>query len=230
MTASRLEQALSYTFRDQALFELALTHRSFTSPHNERLEFLGDAILNAVIARSLFERFPTLPEGDLSRLRAQLVRQDGLHQQALALSLGDYQKFSLYVLYVFFPLGQLGFIITLLAQASASAARVMCSRSATPTKILSCSRVMPDLLAPMIGKGDQSHQPKITVIPIRYTDRSFQNVDNRLTFIDQFGNRAIKHRSLEWIEDQSFDTRIPTAFAVHRHAAHQPLRDTVGAI
>mgnify|MGYP003382030937 CR=1 FL=1 len=108
--------------------------------------------------------------------------------------------------------------------------RVMCSRSATPTKILSCSRVMPDLLAPMIGKGDQSHQPKITVIPIRYTDRSFQNVDNRLTFIDQFGNRAIKHRSLEWIEDQSFDTRIPTAFAVHRHAAHQPLRDTVGAI
>ncbi len=92
MTASRLEQALSYTFRDQALLELALTHRSFTSPHNERLEFLGDAILNAVIARSLFERFPMLPEGDLSRLRANLVRQDSLHQQALALSLGDYLR------------------------------------------------------------------------------------------------------------------------------------------
>lgn len=92
MTASRLEQALSYTFRDQALLELALTHRSFTSPHNERLEFLGDAILNAVIAHSLFDRFPMLPEGDLSRLRANLVRQDSLHQQALALSLGDFLR------------------------------------------------------------------------------------------------------------------------------------------
>jgi ribonuclease-3 len=66
MTAPRLEQALGYTFRDRAA-ATALTHRSYSSPHNERLEFLGDAILNAVIARSLFERFPTLPEGDLSR-------------------------------------------------------------------------------------------------------------------------------------------------------------------
>jgi ribonuclease-3 len=92
MIDSRLEQGLGYTFRDRALLQTALTHRSYSSPHNERLEFLGDAILNAVIARSLFERFPTLPEGDLSRLRAQLVRQDGLHQQALALSLGDYLR------------------------------------------------------------------------------------------------------------------------------------------
>jgi dsRNA-specific ribonuclease len=83
MTVARLEQALGCTFRDRALLELALTHRSYSSPHNERLEFLGDAILNAVIARELFERFPTLPEGDLSRLRANLVRQDSLHQQAL---------------------------------------------------------------------------------------------------------------------------------------------------
>jgi ribonuclease-3 len=92
MIVARLEQALACTFRDRALLELALTHRSYSSPHNERLEFLGDAILNAVIARELYERFPTLPEGDLSRLRANLVRQDSLHQQALLLSLGDYLR------------------------------------------------------------------------------------------------------------------------------------------
>ncbi len=92
MTASRLEQALGYAFRDGELLQMALTHRSYSSPHNERLEFLGDAILNAVIARRLFERFPALPEGDLSRLRANLVRQDSLHQQALALSLGDFLR------------------------------------------------------------------------------------------------------------------------------------------
>lgn len=92
MTAARLEQALAYTFQDRALLQLALTHRSYRSPHNERLEFLGDAILNAVIARRLFERFPLLPEGDLSRLRANLVRQDSLHQLALAVSLGDFLR------------------------------------------------------------------------------------------------------------------------------------------
>ena len=92
MTAFRLEQALGHTFRDRDLLQLALTHRSFTSPHNERLESLGDAILNAVIAHCLFERFPRLPEGDLSRLRANLVRQDSLHQLALALSLGDFLR------------------------------------------------------------------------------------------------------------------------------------------
>ena len=74
MSAARLEQALAYTFQDRALLQLALTHRSYCSPHNERLEFLGDAILNAVIARRLFERFPLLPEGDLSRWRVSLVR------------------------------------------------------------------------------------------------------------------------------------------------------------
>ncbi len=92
MTAARLEQALVYTFQDRGLLQLALTHRSYCSPHNERLEFLGDAILNAVIARRLFERFPLLPEGDLSRLRASLVRQDSLHQLALAVSLGDFLR------------------------------------------------------------------------------------------------------------------------------------------
>ncbi len=92
MSAARLEQALAYTFQDRALLQLALTHRSYCSPHNERLEFLGDAILNAVIARRLFERFPLLPEGDLSRWRASLVRQDSLHQLALAVSLGDFLR------------------------------------------------------------------------------------------------------------------------------------------
>ncbi|MCB1964535.1 MAG: ribonuclease III, partial [Candidatus Accumulibacter sp.] len=81
MSDSRLERAFGYKFLDRELLQTALTHRSYCSPHNERLEFLGDAILNAVIARRLFERFPTLPEGDLSRLRANLVRQDSLHQQ-----------------------------------------------------------------------------------------------------------------------------------------------------
>ncbi|HCV12266.1 MAG TPA: ribonuclease III, partial [Candidatus Accumulibacter sp.] len=92
MTFARLERALGYVFRDQDLLQTALTHRSYCSPHNERLEFLGDAILNAVIARSLFTRFPELPEGDLSRLRATLVRQDSLHQHALALALGSYLR------------------------------------------------------------------------------------------------------------------------------------------
>jgi ribonuclease-3 len=90
MTERRFEKAFGYTFRDRELLQTALTHRSYSSPHNERLEFLGDAVLNAAIARRLFEHFPTLPEGDLSRLRANLVRQDSLHQQALALSLGDH--------------------------------------------------------------------------------------------------------------------------------------------
>jgi ribonuclease-3 len=83
--SNRLEQAIGHQFSDPALFQTALTHRSHSSPHNERLEFLGDSILNGVIARQLFERFPDLPEGDLSRLRANLVRQDSLHQLALAL-------------------------------------------------------------------------------------------------------------------------------------------------
>lgn len=92
MSRTQLEQALAYDFDDRVLLQTALTHRSSSSPHNERLEFLGDAILNAVIARRLYECFPTLPEGDLSRLRANLVRQDSLHQQAIALSLGDYLR------------------------------------------------------------------------------------------------------------------------------------------
>jgi ribonuclease-3 len=86
--SNRIEQVLGHPFSDSSLLQVALTHRSHSSPHNERLEFLGDSILNCVIARQLFERFPDVPEGDLSRLRANLVRQDSLHQLALALSLG----------------------------------------------------------------------------------------------------------------------------------------------
>jgi ribonuclease-3 len=88
----RLEQAICHTFSDASLLRTALTHCSHSSPHNERLEFLGDAILNAVIAHQLFHRFPEVPEGDLSRLRANLVRQDSLHQLSLALSLGKYLR------------------------------------------------------------------------------------------------------------------------------------------
>ena len=88
MTA-RLEQALGHVFSDPALLRVALTHRSHSSPHNERLEFLGDSVLNGVVARLLYDRFPALPEGDLSRLRANLVRQDSLHQLALGLFLGQ---------------------------------------------------------------------------------------------------------------------------------------------
>ena len=88
----RLEQALGHTFSDSSLLVTALTHRSHSTPHNERLEFLGDSILNGVIARQLFDRFFDLPEGDLSRLRANLVRQDSLHQLALSLSLGKFLR------------------------------------------------------------------------------------------------------------------------------------------
>jgi len=90
--SNRLEQAIGHSFSDSFLLLTALTHRSHSSPHNERLEFLGDSILNGAIARQLFDRFPELPEGDLSRLRANLVRQDSLHQLALSLSLGSFLR------------------------------------------------------------------------------------------------------------------------------------------
>jgi ribonuclease III len=92
MSHPRLEQALGHRFLHPELLLNALTHRSHSSSHNERLEFLGDSILNCVIARQLFDRFPGLPEGDLSRLRANLVRQDSLHQLALSLALGQFLR------------------------------------------------------------------------------------------------------------------------------------------
>lgn len=86
--STRLQEALGYPFRQTALLQTALTHRSYGTPHNERLEFLGDGLLNASVADYLYRRFPELPEGDLSRLRANLVRQDSLYRIATRLSLG----------------------------------------------------------------------------------------------------------------------------------------------
>jgi ribonuclease-3 len=85
----RLERALNYRFSQSELLHQALTHRSHGSPHNERLEFLGDSVLNCVMATLLFERFPALREGELSRQRANLVRQDTLADLAQNLGLGD---------------------------------------------------------------------------------------------------------------------------------------------
>ncbi|HEY1327375.1 MAG TPA: ribonuclease III [Casimicrobiaceae bacterium] len=84
-----LRDRLGYAFRDPALLRQALTHRSYGTPHNERLEFVGDAVLNCVVARALYERFPDIAEGDLSRARASLVNQDTLATVARRLALGD---------------------------------------------------------------------------------------------------------------------------------------------
>lgn len=86
---STLTAALGHSFADRALLQTALTHRSFGVPNNERLEFIGDGLLNCVIAIALFRRYPDLAEGELSRMRANLVRQDTLHHLAVALNLGD---------------------------------------------------------------------------------------------------------------------------------------------
>jgi ribonuclease-3 len=77
-----------YRFRNPDLLRQALTHRSHSQPHNERLEFVGDGVLNCVIAAELFRRFPALPEGDLSRLRAGLVNQGTLSALAAGLGIG----------------------------------------------------------------------------------------------------------------------------------------------
>ncbi len=83
---------LPYTFDDPALLEQALTHRSRGHRHNERLEFLGDALLNFTIAALLYEERPDAPEGDLSRMRARLVRDRTLAQVARELGLGDHLR------------------------------------------------------------------------------------------------------------------------------------------
>ncbi len=88
----KLQQQLDYQFNRKELCQEALTHRSHSSRHNERLEFLGDSVLDCVIAAELCEKFPTLPEGDLTRLRAELVRQDTLFEIAQELKLGPLLK------------------------------------------------------------------------------------------------------------------------------------------
>ncbi|NIP74415.1 MAG: ribonuclease III [Gammaproteobacteria bacterium] len=85
-----LERDLGYRFRDRKVLKEALTHRSAGGPHNERLEFLGDGVVNFVIAAALYERFPAATEGELSRLRASLVRRDKLAELAQGVELGSH--------------------------------------------------------------------------------------------------------------------------------------------
>ncbi len=82
-----LQKRLGHEFSDQALFQRAVTHRSFSADHNERLEFLGDSVLNLSVAHWLFEKLNDQTEGDLSRVRANLVKQDTLFQLAFDLEL-----------------------------------------------------------------------------------------------------------------------------------------------
>lgn len=84
---SALEQHLGHVFKDRSLLTKALSHRSFGADHNERLEFLGDAVLSLVISSDLYQRFSVLAEGDLSRVRASLVREEALHRLALQIEL-----------------------------------------------------------------------------------------------------------------------------------------------
>jgi ribonuclease-3 len=92
-----LEERLGYTWKDRALLETALTHKSFTNEnpslgreHNERLEFLGDAVLDLAIGHLLMERFPVRTEGELSKSRAGIVSEQGLHEVAEGLGLGEW--------------------------------------------------------------------------------------------------------------------------------------------
>lgn len=84
-----LQRRLQHEFSDPSLLNRAVTHRSFSADHNERLEFLGDSVLGLAVADLLYERLSALPEGDLSRVRANLVKQDTLHQLAVDLGLPE---------------------------------------------------------------------------------------------------------------------------------------------
>jgi ribonuclease-3 len=87
---SRLQKALGYQFGNPELLQLALTHCSAGSHNNERLEFLGDSILNHIVAEALYLRFPAAREGEMSRMRASLVKGDTLAEVARELSLGEF--------------------------------------------------------------------------------------------------------------------------------------------
>ncbi len=89
MTPLTLAEELGYAFRSASLLTQALTHRSFGGSQNERLEFVGDAVLNCAIAAVLYERFPQIPEGDLSRVRANLVNRDTLARLARTVGIGE---------------------------------------------------------------------------------------------------------------------------------------------
>ena len=90
MDLDRLQELLGHRFSDVALLRQALTHRSFGQPHNERLEFLGDSVLNCVVASVLYRHFARLDEGDLSRLRSNLVKQQALYEIAQRIGLGEH--------------------------------------------------------------------------------------------------------------------------------------------
>lgn len=92
MKTSSLESALGYLFVDKSLLELALTHRSYSASNNERLEFLGDSVLGVSVSSLLFHRFAKLSEGDLSRVRASLVKQATLAGIAERLGLSDHLR------------------------------------------------------------------------------------------------------------------------------------------
>jgi ribonuclease-3 len=87
--ADTLAARLGYDPRDRALFVLALTHRSAEGPNNERLEFLGDSVLNLLLSERLYREFPMASEGDLSRLRARLVSEEPLAEVAASMQLGE---------------------------------------------------------------------------------------------------------------------------------------------
>ena len=87
----KLEQCLDYDFKDKNLIIEALTHKSFKKPYsNERLEFLGDAVLNLIVGEFLYNKFPTSNEGELSKMRASLVNEQGFTKLAYQINLGDY--------------------------------------------------------------------------------------------------------------------------------------------
>jgi ribonuclease-3 len=89
-----LQRRTGYRFVQPALLALALTHRSFGAEHNERLEFLGDAVLSLAVSSLLYDRFGNSGEGDLTRVRAHLVREDSLHRVAVALGLPEALRLS----------------------------------------------------------------------------------------------------------------------------------------
>ncbi|MGN6390595.1 MAG: ribonuclease III [Burkholderiaceae bacterium] len=92
MDPTLLQTRLAHVFKDAALLQLALTHRSHSGLHNERLEFLGDSVLNCVVASLLFERYQKIDEGDLSRLRANLVKQQTLYEIAQRIELSQFLR------------------------------------------------------------------------------------------------------------------------------------------
>src|SRR5258706_5518238 len=87
-----LERRIGYRFRDPALLAQALTHRGYGSPHNERLEFLGDAVLGLVVTEALYRASPAVAEGKLSRLRAELIREESLAAIARAVGLPEFLR------------------------------------------------------------------------------------------------------------------------------------------